>query len=66
MIKKAYEKPETKVTRIRQAQIICLSEVYSTGLDVGENLNYYGGSDDAVGAMVRRGSYNVWDDDWNK
>ena len=65
MIKKAYEKPETKVTRIKQAQIICLSSVDSTGLD-GENLNYSGDSDDAVGAMVRRGSYNVWDDDWNK
>ena len=65
MIKKAYEKPETKVTRIRQAQIICLSEVYSIGLDDYENLNYSGDSGDAVGAMVRRGSYNVWDDDWN-
>jgi hypothetical protein len=66
MIKKAYEKPETKVTRIRQAQIICLSIVDSIGLDVGENLNYSGRSDDACNAMVRRGSYNVWDDDWNK
>ena len=66
MIKKAYEKPETKVTRIRQAQIICLSIVNSSGLDVDENLNYSGGSGDAVDAMVRRGSYNVWDDDWNK
>lgn len=66
MIKKAYEKPETKVTRIRQAQIICLSKVNSIGLDGNENLNYSGDSGDAVDAMVRRGSYNVWDDDWNK
>ena len=66
MIKKAYEKPETKVTRIRQAQIICLSKVDSIGLDGDENLNYSGRSGDAVGAMVRGSSYNVWDDDWNK
>ena len=65
MIKKAYEKPETKVMRIQQAQIICLS-INSSGLDVDENLNYSGGSGDAVDAMVKRGSYNVWDDDWNK
>ena len=66
MIKKAYEKPETKVTRIRQAQIICLSIVNSIGLDGDENLNYSGDSGNVIDAMVRRGSYNVGDDDWNK
>jgi hypothetical protein len=64
MIKKAYEKPETKVMRIQQAQIICFSNVKSTGLDDGESLNYSGGSGNASDAMVRGSSYNVWDEAW--
>ena len=44
--------------------MLCLSNVTTTGLD--ENLNYSGGSGNASDAMVKGGSYNVWDDDWSK
>ena len=61
MIKKAYEKPIMEMVKIQQAQFICMS-IQATGLD--EDLNYSGESGDAGDAMVKRGSYNVWDEAW--
>jgi len=63
MIKKAYEKPIMEMVKIQQAQFICVS-IQTNGLD--ENLNYSGESGNASDAMVKGGSYNVWDDDWSK
>lgn len=64
MIKKAYEKPIMEMVKIQQAQFICMS-IQTTGLDE-DHLNYSGGSGNASDAMVKGGSYNVWDDDWSK
>ena len=62
MIKKAYEKPIMEMVKIQQAQMLCLSNVTTSGLD--EDLNYSGDTGDAADAMVKRGSYNVWDEAW--
>ena len=59
MNKKAYEQPTMTVVKIQQAQMLCLSNVETTGLDNGETLELSGEGD--MSNAMSRGS-NVWDD----
>ena len=64
--KKIYQRPAIELCEAETEQLLAQSveSVVSTGLDDDENLNYSGETGNAGDAMVRRGSYNVWDEAW--
>ena len=51
-----------EMVKIQQAQFICMS-IQATGLDE-DDLKYSDEPGNAADAMVKRGSYNVWDEAW--
>lgn len=63
MIKKDYSKPAMTVVTVLQTQMLCVSEVATTGL--GNGLNYSRGSGDMSDAMVKRERHNYinWDEE---
>lgn len=65
MIKKEYMKPALTMVTLLHTQVLCVSEVSTTGLG-SDNLNYNKGTGDMSGAMVKGNNYNVWDDNWSE
>lgn len=62
--KKIYQRPAIELCEAETEKQLLVSSVESTGLNGDEKLNYSGGSGNAGDAMVKRGSYNVWDKAW--
>ena len=64
MTKKEYMKPALTMVTLQHTQVLCVSEVSTTGLG-SDNLNYTSGSsgDMESGAMTKENS-GVWDEVW--
>ena len=64
MIKKDYSKPTMTAVTIQQTQMLCVSEITTTGLG-SNDLKYTKGTGDMSGAMVKRDRHNYinWDED---
>ena len=60
---KKYSKPAMTAVTIQQTQMLCVSEITTTGL--GNELNYNKGTGDMSGAMVKRDRHNYinWDEE---
>ena len=64
MTKKEYMKPAQTMVTLLHTQVLCVSQVNTTGLG-SDNLNYTSGSsgDMESGAMTKENS-SVWDKEW--
>ena len=64
MTKKEYMKPAQTMVTLQHTQVLCVSEVSTTGLG-SDKLNYTSGSTGNMesGAMTKENS-SVWDEEW--
>ena len=64
MTKKEDMKPAQTMVTLQHTQVLCVSEVSTTGLG-SDNLNYTSGSTGNMesGAMTKENS-SVWDEEW--
>ena len=64
MIKKEYLKPAQTMVTLQHSQVLCVSEVTTTGLG-SDNLNYTSGSSGNMqnDAWAKK-NHSIWDEEW--
>ena len=62
MTKKEYMKPAQTMVTLQHIQVLCVSQVSTTGLD--EDLNYNKGTGDMESGAMTKENSGIWDDEW--